>query len=69
MARANSAHERQDGHEELCAQRYASIAEALAELKGDAKGQRALLWGIILSVAGAVTMALMAIVLHAVKLT
>lgn len=68
MARADTAHQKIDSHEELCAERYGTINSILAELRSDSKAQSALLWGIVLSVGGASVLFLMGIVLHALKL-
>lgn len=57
-----------EGHEELCAERYAVIAQTLDDLKGDSREQHKLLWSILLSVAGFMAVTLVAIVLNAVKL-
>lgn len=58
-----------EGHEELCAERYASIHATLGEMKGDASDMRKLLWAILVSVAGFALITLVAIVLHALRLT
>jgi hypothetical protein len=57
-----------EGHEELCAERYAVIAQTLGELKGDAREQHKSLWSILLAVAGFMAVTMVAIVLNAVKL-
>jgi len=57
-----------EGHEELCAERYAEIGQTLGDLKADARDQHKLLWSILLSVAGAMAATLGTIVLKAVKL-
>lgn len=62
-ARAESAHDRIKDHEELCAERYRGILSAITDLKDEAKGQRGLLWGILLSVAGFTLVTLVAVVL------
>lgn len=67
-ARADSAHEKIDSHEDICAERYASIHTSLAELKDDFRGQGRLLIGILLSIAGFGIVSLVAIILHALKL-
>ena len=58
-----------ESHEEICALRYTQIFETLGELKANAANQSKLLWGVLLSVAGFVAVTLVAIVLHALKLT
>jgi hypothetical protein len=68
MARADSAHEKIEAHEDLCAERYRAINTTLGELKADVSGQYKLLWGIVLSVGGCAIVTLLAILLHAVKL-
>lgn len=68
-ARADAAHDRLDGHERLCTERHIQIAKAIGEVKEEIKGQRALLWGIILSVCSASVAMLVVIIVHAVKLT
>ena len=55
-------------HEDLCALRYAEIAEKLGDLKTDAKSQHTLLWSILLSFAGFMAVTLVAIVLNSLKL-
>lgn len=57
-----------EGHEELCAERYAVIAQTLGDLKADARDQHKLLWSILLSVAGAMAATLGTIVLKAANL-
>lgn len=57
-----------ESHEDLCALRYAEIAETLRALKDDAKEQHKLLWSILLSVAGFMAVTLVAIVLNALHL-
>lgn len=56
-------------HEELCAERYQTIAAALKDLKDDSKDKTKLLWGVLLSVAGASLLALLAIFLKAADLS
>jgi hypothetical protein len=68
LARADSAHQKIEDHEKLCAERYERINDTLSELKSDVSGQYKLLWGIVLSVGGCATVTLLAVVLHAVKL-
>lgn len=63
MARANAAHQKIEDHEELCAERYRGILEAIKDLKGDSKSQSQLLWGVLLSVAAFAITTLMAILL------
>lgn len=55
-------------HEDLCAVRYAEIAEKLADLKTDAKAQHTLLWSILMSVAGFMALTLVTILLNATHL-
>lgn len=69
MARADEAHAKIASHEELCAERYAGIHSTLGELKEAANRQSALLWGIILSVAGATLLILITVVVHAAGLS
>jgi hypothetical protein len=57
-----------EGHEELCAERYAVIASTLGELKGDAREHHKLLWSILLSFAGFMAVTLVTILLNAAKL-
>lgn len=61
MARAESAHQKIEDHEKLCAERYGNINSTLDELKK-------LVWGVILGVAGFALMTLLAVMLHALKL-
>ena len=56
-------------HEELCAERYQTIAAALKDLKDDSKDQHKLLWGVLLAVAGVSVTVLVAIVLKAANLS
>lgn len=63
MARADSAHQKIDDHERLCAERYGTIATTLAELKSDSKDQRQLLVTILLAVAGSAVLLLVSVVL------
>lgn len=58
-----------ESHEELCAERYARIFESLGDLKDNAGKQSTLLWGVLLSVAGFTVITLIAVMLHALKLT
>jgi hypothetical protein len=55
-------------HERECALRYVTLAETLRDMKLEAKEQRTLLWGILLSVLGFVAVTLIAIILKAVHL-
>jgi hypothetical protein len=57
-----------EAHEDLCAERYRAINETLGELREAAGKQSALLWGIVLSVAGSALLFLVGIVLHALQL-
>jgi hypothetical protein len=68
LARADSAHQKIEAHEDLCAVRYKALEDALAELKSAVGGQYKLLWGIVLSFGGTAMVTLVAIVLKAVKL-
>ena len=69
MAKAEAVNERVSSHEDICAVRYGQISDILVELKSDIKDQHKLLWGVLLGVAGFVAAVLVAIVLHALKLT
>jgi uncharacterized protein YbcC (UPF0753/DUF2309 family) len=52
MARANSAHEKIESHEELCAERYSTIHSTLADLKADSRTQSRLVVGVLLALLG-----------------
>lgn len=58
-----------DNHEEVCAERYARIFETLGDLKAKGENHSRLLWGLLLSVAGFTVVTLIAVMLHALKLT
>jgi hypothetical protein len=57
-----------ESHERVCAERYQNINTTLSDLKQDGKDQRKLLWGILLSFAGTIAAALLAVLLHALRL-
>jgi hypothetical protein len=52
MARADSAHQKIEDHERLCAERYANINAHLGELKDGAKTQSRLVIGVLLALLG-----------------
>jgi Flp pilus assembly protein TadB len=68
MARADSAHQKIEDHEDLCAERYRAINTTLGDLKSASGDQSKLLWGIVLSIAGFTAVTLVAVVLHALRL-
>lgn len=51
MARAESAHQKMDNHEAICALRYEQINTTLGELKDGAKAQNKLQWGVLVAIA------------------
>lgn len=55
-------------HERECALRYEALADTLGDIKSNAREQRTLLWGILLSVLGFLFVTLIAIILKAVHL-
>ena len=63
VALAESAHAKINSHEELCAERYATIAGTLSELKADSKDQRQLIITTLAAVAGSALLLLVSVVL------
>lgn len=61
MALADSAHQKIESHERLCAERYGNIHTGLDDLKK-------LVWGVILGGGGFGLVTLFAVILKAVKL-
>lgn len=51
-AHAESAHQKIDGHEDLCAERYKNINDSLADLKAAIKGHQKIAWGIVIALLG-----------------
>lgn len=58
-----------ESHEELCAERYRAIFETLGDLKAKGDNHSKLLMGVLLSIAGFTVVTLLAVMLHALKLT
>lgn len=68
MARADSAHQKIDSHEELCAERYKNILDGMGDLKNGLIAQRTLLQGILLGIAGFAVTTLVAVALFKIGL-
>jgi hypothetical protein len=58
-----------ENHEALCAERYRAIFEGLGDLRAKSESHSKLLWGVLLSIAGFLAVTLVAVMLHALKLT
>ena len=56
-------------HEDLCAERYRTIAETLTDLKNDSKEHRKLLMTVLVGIAGSAVLVLVAVVLKAANLS
>ncbi|MCR5876988.1 hypothetical protein [Phenylobacterium sp. J367] len=52
LARADSAHQKIESHEELCAERYRAINDTLGELKSGATWQNRWLLGLLIALVG-----------------
>lgn len=63
VALAESAHAKIDSHEAICAERYSTIANTLADLKSDSKDQRRLIITTLAGVAGSSVLLLISVIL------